>query len=163
MTTEDRLRALESALQQATGIITGLQGQLQKQAAAGPVQPSTGFNPIIDTRMLAKPRAFSGRDEDWSGWAVVTRAYCGALDPKLLDEMTTVEVLTNIQINLGMTDEEQKRSCTIYYIFVMLVEGRAQSMVTNCPAGCGTNFGADLYRPTNESLPAVPKDSLCRF
>ena len=67
----------------------------------------------------------------------MTRAYRGALDPRLLEEMTAVEMLKSVQTNTGMTEEEQMRSCTIYYMQTMLVEGRAQSMVTNCPVGCG--------------------------
>ena len=125
-----------------------LQRQMQQQAvqvAAAQAQATTvpgyrrppAFSPLIDTRMLTKPKAFSGRDEDWASWAVVTRAYCGALDPRLLQEMTAVESAIGLQDNAGMNEEQQRRSCTLYYLLAMLVDGRSQSMVTNCPVGLG--------------------------
>jgi hypothetical protein len=59
------------------------------------------------------------------------------LDPRLLEDMTAVEVHTTIKVNAEMSDEQQKRSCTLNLLLAMLAEGRAQPMVTNCPAGCG--------------------------
>ena len=133
---------LENLLQQAGQLITELQAQVQTQAAQigqtaqqRPMPATPAFSPIVDTRMLTKPKAFSGKDEDWAGWVVVTRAYCGALDRRLLEEMANAEMSADMQINTDMTEDEQQRSCTLYFLLAMLVEGRAQSMVTNCQIG----------------------------
>ena len=152
---EERIQALEAALQQAGGTIAALQLQVQQQQeqqtqarrAPSPRGPATtaaspAFSPLIDTRMLTKPKPFSGKDEDWASWAVVTRAYCGALDPRLLQEMNAVETLGTLQDNAQMTEDQQRRSCTLYYLLAMLADGRSQSMVTTCPVG----LGLELWR-----------------
>ena len=106
MTTEERIGHLEAALQQAAATIQNLSNQVaQTQAQQVPVESSeAAFSPLIDTRMLTKPKTFSGRDEDWPSWAVVTRAYCGALDPRLLKEMEHIETRTTMEPNSGMSD-----------------------------------------------------------
>ena len=51
--------------------------------------------------------------------------------------METIESSTIPALNAGMSPDEQKRSCTLYYLLAMLADGRAQSMVTNCVSGNG--------------------------
>ena len=59
----------------------------QQRLAAQP--PAQAFSPLIGTRMLTKPRSFSGREEDRGTFATMTRAYSGTLDPRLCTEMET--------------------------------------------------------------------------
>ena len=100
------------------------------------------FSPIIDACMLTKPKTFSGKDEDWAQWSTVTRAYCGALDANLLLEMTTVEEEEGIVDHARLNDNQKQRSCSLFYILAMLLEGRAQTKVSNCVSG----HGLELWR-----------------
>ena len=112
------------------------------------ISPPQGqaFSPLIDTRMLTKPKTFSGRDEDWASWAVVTRAYCGALDPRFLAEMTEVEDTDEAVTNDKLGEAAKQRSATLYYVLAMLMDGRAQSMLSNCTPGHGYEMWRRLVR-----------------
>ena len=117
-------------------------------ARAAQTATAQAFSPLIDTRMLTKPRSFNGKEEDWSQFATVTRAYCGALDPRLYNEMEEAAQQTVPVLNANLPDPaKQHRSQTIYYLLVMLVEGRAMSMAENCK--CGEGF--ELWRKLTET------------
>ena len=147
---EQRFAALEDALRQSRAREDELNNTLQRLLARdgdGPearrrAQMGQAFSPIIDTRMLTKPKTFSGKDEDWAQWSTVTRAYCGALDANLLLEMTTVEEEEGIVDHARLNDNQKQRSCSLFYILAMLLEGRAQTKVSNCVSG----HGLELWR-----------------
>ena len=87
----DEMHRMMAAQQRVPEDEAGAADQSRPEGA-GSAQPQVQtFSPLIDTRMLTKPKNFSGRDEDWASWAVVTRAYCGVLDPRFLAEMSEVE------------------------------------------------------------------------
>eukprot|EP00971_Amphidinium_carterae_P321878 6398314-Amphidinium_carterae.1 len=72
---------------------------------------------------------------DWDVFATIIRAYCGALDQRLLTEMSGImsryEAMAVIDSNAQMSEQEIQRSGTLYYLLAMLLEGRAQAMLTN--------------------------------
>ena len=82
---------------------------------------------MIDTRMLTKPRQFSGKPEDWPTFSTVTRAYCGALDQRLVVEMKIAEAKPEAIANadfMGSAEEIREmtyRSMSLYYLLIMLV------------------------------------------
>ena len=79
------------------------------------------FSPIVDTRMLTTPRAFAGKDEDCPQSSTVMRAYCGALDPDLLNETTRAETAAGPVDHDGMNPMEDRRSCSLYCILAMIM------------------------------------------
>ena len=109
-----RQEAQQAAQQAAAGQPVG---EARRQAAQ-----QAAFSPLIDTRMLTKPRNFSGKEDDWTSFATVTRAYCGALDPRLLTEMMEAHASSDPVANVTMDNEEKKyRSQTLYCLLLMLV------------------------------------------
>ena len=34
---------------------------------------------MVDTRLIGKPKEFSGKSEDWKDWSLILYAYCGAI------------------------------------------------------------------------------------
>ena len=125
--------------------------QLRTQLGAPPPPPRNPHTPIpmIDTRMLTKPRSFTGKPEDWSTFATVTRAYCGALDQRLVVEMKAAEMQPSAILNdsLPSVDPEDKqakiyRSMSLYYLLIMLCQGRPLSIAEICPE----NEGMELWR-----------------
>ena len=139
---EERLaasQAREEALTVQVNNLAAAAGAATTAAAAGPPPPPPrpSLSPIIDTRVLNKPSSFGGRDEQWVSWSIRTRAYCGALDADLLREMSHYADSPTPVLNSAMAPEAQQRSCTLYYILTMLIEGKAQSKVGLVPAGAG--------------------------
>ena len=95
-----RFQALESALSESERLRQAQQQEIDalraSSAAAGsgpvgnpagpssgPVYPSVAPNPIVDTRVLGKPKPFKGTPSEWPNWSVVFKCYCGAMSPQL--------------------------------------------------------------------------------
>ena len=81
---EDQLQMLQQEMLHMQGEIHATRQELDaaKQRLAAP-QPTQAFSPLIDTKMLTKPRSFSGREEDWGTFATMTRAYYEAWELSL--------------------------------------------------------------------------------
>ena len=45
----------------------------------------------MDTRMLGRPRAYSGNRTEWDGWTFVMKAYFGASDEHTLNALHIAE------------------------------------------------------------------------
>ena len=126
----DRLQQLEAALtaqrdenMRLQAVVAQMAAQIppaQAPPAPAPTPSSSQvFSPLIDTRMLTKPQSLSGKDEDWMQWSVLIRAYCGALDPKLAEDMAAAE-MSDVEIaNRRLSEEVSRRSCSLFYILVM--------------------------------------------
>ena len=80
--------------------------------------------------------------EDWVQWSTIMRAYSGALDPSLLEEMNTAAASLTPIDNSTMAEPQRQRSCSLYYILVMLLEGSAHAKAANCSVG----HGIELWR-----------------
>lgn len=100
----------------------------------------------IDTRMIGKPKQFSGKDDDWSTWSLVLRAYCGAVSARMLALMEEVELLAEAPpANAALAnDEDRSHSLQLYYILAMLSEGRAQDKVALVDRGEGMQLWGKL-------------------
>eukprot|EP00971_Amphidinium_carterae_P338704 6476182-Amphidinium_carterae.1 len=78
---EARVQELEGRLQAMAELNVRMEGALaeQRQQLVQQQQQqratATSAHSAIDTRLLGRPKTFSGKDEDWSQWAVVMRAY----------------------------------------------------------------------------------------
>eukprot|EP00971_Amphidinium_carterae_P021602 426155-Amphidinium_carterae.1 len=62
------------ALQEAQTRNEMLQAQQVERVA--PPARQMAFQPLIDTRLLAKPKSFFGCEADWDVFATIIRAYC---------------------------------------------------------------------------------------
>ena len=79
---------------------------------------------LVDKRLLAKPSTFNGSQDKWSDWAFVLRAYIGAIDPKLKRDMDKAAA-ADVEIRASdLTEEEQARSSSLYYVLVLLSRTR---------------------------------------
>ena len=83
----------------------------------------------IDTRLIGKPGVFSGKEEDWVNFALVLRAYLGAVDSRLPDLLRRAEDPSNPVSLVDLTVDEERVAIQLYYILVMLCKGRAQDKV----------------------------------
>ena len=124
-----RFVALEEALRQSCAReeeLNNIQLLIAHDAEAPETRSRNDMNlalsPIIDTRMLTKPKSFSGKDEDLAQWSTVSEE--------------------GIVSHEGMFDSQRQRSCSLFYILAMLLEGRALTKVSNCMSG----HGLELWR-----------------
>ena len=79
---EARLQDVETQNQQLRDHSAMLTAQLGGGKGKGGGAPP-GINTTVDTRLIGKPKNFSGRDEDWVNFATVTRAYFSAISPAI--------------------------------------------------------------------------------
>ena len=117
-------------------------------AKTGSTAADTGiFSPLIDSRMMRKPRSFSCREEDWG------TIFDG--DTTLLwSEMEASALPAGAVLNAGMQPDRRHRSQTPFYFLVMLMEGRALMIAENCK----TAEGLELWRQLVEAYHRSGKD-----
>ena len=116
---EQRLQMLEQALQEVRDSNLQLQGALQEQrahtaaASNGPPRPAArDFGGIVDTRLIGKPKSFSGREEDWQAWAMMTRAYTGAVSERLAYLMDQSENAPSAPVNAALGEQNDRELST---------------------------------------------------
>ena len=72
--------------------------------AQAPVGPGRAAQPMVDTRLLGKPRTFSKALTDWKAWRVTFTACAGALSPDMKRLMKLlVDAVTEGQVLNGTT------------------------------------------------------------
>ena len=103
--------------------------------SSGPTTPT----PIVDTRVLGKPKPFKGTATEWPNWSVVFRCYCGAMSPQLAALMEWAEKHPAEVLNASLTSDQLHHSTSLFYILMMLVEGPALTRVINAGSGQGLN------------------------
>ena len=91
----------------------------------------------MDTRLLGKPKSFDGTGEAWASFSTVLRAYIGAISPELLTSMQQAEAEVTPISQAALAAPEAARSTQLYFILVMLLEGRAQDKVPRVAHGAG--------------------------
>ena len=151
-----RFQALESALSESERLRQAQQQEIDalraSSAAAGsgpvgnPAGPSSGpayppaaSNPIVDTRVLGKPKPFKGTPSEWPNWSVVFKCYCGAMSPQLAALMDWAGSHVGECLNAALSQDQTHHSTQLYYILIMLVEGPALTRVINAGHGQGLN------------------------
>ena len=107
---DDKRVKLQMVQQEMLHMQAELQTSRQQMDAAQQtvtVQPTTeAFSLLIHRRMLTKPRSFSGRGDDRSIFVSMTRAYCGALDPRLCTEMETAALVAGEVLKAAMPPDQ---------------------------------------------------------
>ena len=148
-TPEERMAALEMTVQQLQGQNAALmtrsaemQGALQEQrdaaAAAAAARPARHEDQVVDTRVIGRPKSFTGKEEEWPTWSTMVRAYAGAISQRLLFLMDAAETSGGSPNNVTLqTEDDKKLSTQLYFVLAMLLEGKASSKVQLCTRGQG--------------------------
>ena len=138
---QTRLAAAEAAAQQARDETTRLQTQFATALPAGgqpapPQQPQYGAqSSLIDTRLIGKPGIFSGTQESWADWAFVFKAYCAALNPRLI---TLLNAAQSEQTQVFPKDDTDiSLSAQLYYVLCLSVKDRALEKLRAAPVANG--------------------------
>ena len=122
---EQRVKALESERELWTQKIKAMEQQLA-QAKSG----------VIDTKLIQKPASFTGERSSWTDWAFSSRAYIGAVSPRmklLMDHAQT----SDIPLAPPGDEEDQKQNTQLYFIMVIVVKDQALRKVRMAPEGHG--------------------------
>eukprot|EP00959_Pyramimonas_sp_CCMP1952_P273985 5727396-Pyramimonas_sp.AAC.1 len=82
--TEQRVAALERQIVELRDANLMLRGSLEEQreaalAAAARAAAAPHQHQVVETRLMGKPKNFSGKEDDWHQWALTMRAYAGAI------------------------------------------------------------------------------------
>ena len=135
--TEQRVAVLEAQVLELRDANLQLRGALDEQRAAAAARPAPQQQQVVDTRLMGKPKNFSGREEDWHHWAVTMRAYSGAISERLLFLMDEAETAENVANAALESERDKELSTQLYYILTMLLEGKAADKVTLVGRGQG--------------------------
>ena len=91
---------------------------------------------IVDTKILSRIGAFSGKDEDWRSWSFVFESTAGLIDLESI--LTQCEVADEFSLELSkQAAPVQLRMKALYHLLVATVRGRALTMMQMVPKGNG--------------------------
>jgi hypothetical protein len=97
--------------------------------------------PLIDTRLLGKPKVYTGAKADWHQWKYVFLAYVGAVDQRLLTALELAEQ-QDIVLDFGNYDESaQQQARTMSYILSQMLQGGPLQLAMN-----SGNNGLEAWR-----------------
>ena len=103
--------------------------------------PGTSTREIVDNKLAAKPKSFSGKESEWAAWAFKWKAYVAALDARMGEALIEARTLTDDRVlNAALDADAAARSRQLYFALVLIVEGEALSVIK--PAGNGEGFYA---------------------
>ncbi|CAK0818942.1 unnamed protein product, partial [Prorocentrum cordatum] len=159
---ERRFQALEGALQAAEQRVQAAEERALAAESAAASAGAAASRPVaaaraapqdlVDTRLLAKPKAFGGSEDEWPGWSFKMLAYLGALDEQMANELTAAMTFPLEEVRNARLLEEgaSQRSRQLYFILVLLLEGAALQLIK--PVGVGEGYRAwrtlqDMYEP----------------
>ncbi|CAK0814821.1 unnamed protein product, partial [Prorocentrum cordatum] len=159
---ERRFQALEGALQAAEQRVQAAEERALAAESAAASAGAAASRPVaaaraapqdlVDTRLLAKPKAFGGSEDERPGWSFKMLAYLGALDEQMANELTAAMTFPLEEVRNARLLEEgaSQRSRQLYFILVLLLEGAALQLIK--PVGVGEGYRAwrtlqDMYEP----------------
>ena len=95
-----------------------------------------GVVPLVDTRLLGRPKTYSGSKPEWAQWKFVFKSYIGAVDQSLLTSMDTAEV-QNVALDFNTYGPQaQQHARTLSYILSQVVtNGPLQIVMNSGPNG----------------------------
>ncbi|CAK0873076.1 unnamed protein product [Prorocentrum cordatum] len=145
---EQRVQAAEERALAAESAAASAGAAASRPVAAARAAPQD----LVDTRLLAKPKAFGGNEDEWPGWSFKMLAYLGALDEQMANELTAAMTFPLEEVRNARLLEEgaSQRSRQLYFILVLLLEGAALQLIK--PVGVGEGYRAwrtlqDMYEP----------------
>ena len=92
---------------------------------------SSSTTGLIDTKLLGKPKQYSGNRSEWASWKFVFRSYIGTISGQLLNRLEQVERLADpVGLN-RLTPEEIAESRTLSYILAQTLSGSSLQLLMN--------------------------------
>ena len=70
---------------------------------------------VKDTRVIGKPDKCDGSEKAWPNLSSVAKAYAGAIDQQLSDDMTKAEISTTVLNNDSISQEAQAPECAAVF------------------------------------------------
>ena len=85
---------------------------------------------LVDTKLVNKPKPFSGNSADWRDWKFKMTSYLGCLDLKYDEDFEAIENDKETDYQSAMADvEEDKRSRVLFHLLASMTEGKALLIV----------------------------------
>ena len=119
----------------------------------------------VDTKLLGRPDVLL-REEQWTDWATVMRAYASLLCAPMQPAMEEAELGWNVSLAATADDDTKAAARALHYTLTMLCRGEALAIIQN--AGRGEGFLAwqklcARYEPGNRTRVAGMLAALMRF
>ena len=97
----------------------------------------------MDTRLLGKPRDFSGKIDDWHDWSVIFEGCAAAAVPGLEAGMSrAVEASAIVLFNATLEAPTVRVSQQLYWMLLMLCKNTALQIVV----GAGRGEGLEAWK-----------------
>ena len=90
--------------------------------------------PLVDTRLLGRPKSYSGHRGEWQTWKYVFKSYVGAMDSKLLDFLDGAEGATAPIVYGTLSDDAKTAARTVAFVLSQLMQGATLQIVMNTPS-----------------------------
>ena len=98
----------------------------------------------VDTKLLSKPSEFEVKEEDWTRFSLMMKAYLGAIDPRY-NELLKIAEDPGQSLNhsdLGPGDDRRDGQL---FVLTMLLSDRAMDKVELVDANCGLQYLAKVH------------------
>ena len=126
----------------------------KKGAGAPPAGPSrkactaaeAAQQPLVDTRVLGKPKTYSGQRADWPQCKYVFKACIGALDAELSRSLDAIELQGEAIDFNALSAPAQGHSRTLAFILSQVLQGAAPQLVMNVEGYHGLEAWRQLVR-----------------
>ena len=119
---EQRLGQSEAALQvagraaeEATARAAAAEHRAAAVEATRPGGATTTAQPLVDTRLLGKPKSFDGREASWRTFRFGFLGYCAAMDPNLRQALAEAELADYSVIANTVLDARRRQLSTQVY------------------------------------------------
>ena len=101
-----------------------------------------GASQVIDTKLLGKPRGYSGNKHDFPTFKYSLMNYLGALSPELAETTKEAASATAPLLMSTLTDAQKRNGVTLSYILSQLLTGSSLTLVMNV----SSNHGLEQWR-----------------
>ena len=92
---------------------------------------AVGLAPLVDTRLLGRPKNYNGSKAEWAQWKFVFKSYMGAVDQNLLTSMDTAEAQNSALDFNTYGPVAQQHARTLSYILSQVVTNGPLQIVMN--------------------------------
>ena len=105
-----------------------------EEAARARVLPMTS---LVDTKITQKPEPFSGREVDWPQYALLMRAYVGAISPRMYELLLRAEDPEASLDRVDLEPGDEHLDSQLHYMLTMTSKGTAQNKASLVAHGEG--------------------------
>ena len=121
------------------------------QAVPG-IQFGQGLNPysVLDSRLIGRPEAFSGKEEDWPMWSLSVRSFAGSVHPEMLRLMQIAETRKDQEIDECEVGQSQKvLDNQLYFTLTQLCckNKKVYDIISNIGVGRSMKHDVPTYAP----------------